>query len=398
MIDTVILIVPFGKYKVEEPERFSPPLTTVLSNLKAMKANPVMKYTQNPPKASYTNGNYSPRLTVNVRPANKNSLNRYAYEIPLKIEFSVPKLLYQNNLDELTDADFDSVIDILHIRLLEMGVFVEKVDLAQAQVRAVHFSKNIPISGFNTASLVLKELNKLDVSKKLQIKKRDFEDGQALYFDCNSYAITFYDKIADITQSKRHSVDKEKTSYQLDLFKHFKKSKEPTEILRYELRITSKQKLNSLLKQFGYQKDPTFQEVFNSKLSQKMLLNQWNIIYPNESRFMFKFEENNLDKTFENIVAIYKKNKKRITLKDTMCIYGAMAIAKKEGVRSLKNRLTRTFSARTWYRAKKTLFKDLNLFFLNSESFGFVNDIESSLNSFTPFKAKDLSYIEGAIP
>lgn len=398
MIDTVILNIPFGKYKVLEPKRFSPPLTLALINLEEMRGNPFMKYTQNPPTVSYLNGNYSPRLTVNIRPANKRTLNKYACEIPLKIEFSGPKILYQNNLDELIDEDFENIINILHTRLLGMGVFIEKIDLAQAQVRAIHFSKNIPISGFNTASLALKELSKLDISKKLQIKKRDFEDGKALYFDCNSYQIVFYDKMADITQTKRHSIDKEKTSRQLDLFKHFKKSKEPTEILRYELRITSKQKLNSLLKQLGYKENPTFQEAFNSELSKKMLLNHWNIIYPNESKFMFKFEENNLDKTFENIVSFYKQNKKRVTVNGTMCIYGAMTIAKKEGVRNLKNRLTSTFSARTWYRAKKTLFKDLNLFFLNSESFGFVNDIESSLNLFTPFKAKDLSYIEGATP
>lgn len=398
MIDTVILIIPFGQYRVEEPERFSPPLTTVLTNLKAMKANPVMKYTQNPSKASYTNGNYSPRLTVNIRPANKSTLNKYGYEIPLKIEFSVPKLLYQNNLDELIDADFDNVIDILHTRLLEMGVSIEKTDLANAQVRAIHFSKNIPIHGFYTASSAITELNKLDVNKKLQINKRDFQDnGHALYFDCNSYSVVFYDKMADMTKSKRHSTDKEKTSHQLKLFEHFKKSKEPTEILRYELRITNKQKLNSLLKQFGYKENPTFQEVFNSELSKKLLLNLWNIIYPNESRFMLKFEENNLDKTLESIVAFYKQNKKRVTVKDSMCIYGAMTIAKKLGIRALKNKLTSIFSARTWYRAKKRLFKDLDLLFLNSESFGFVKDIKDTLSSFTPFKAKDLSYMEGAI-
>lgn len=397
MIDTVILSVPFGKYQVLEPERFSPPLTIALTNLKAMKANPFMKYTQNPSKITYKNGNYSPRLTVNVRPTKKDSTSKYSVEIPLKIEFSAPKLLFQNNLDELTDIDFENVVNILHTKLMEMGVFVKKTNLIEAQVRAVHFSKNIPLTDFYTASLAIKELYKLDVNKRLDINKRHFQNsGHALYFDCNSYSMVFYDKLEDGNKTQRHSVDKEKTSYQLNLFKHFKESKESLEVLRYELRITNKQKLDRLMKEAGSKENPTFKDVFNSDLSKKLLLKHWKVIYPDESRFMLQFDDGNLDKTFESIVNYYKQNKKRVTVQNTFCQLGIITFSKSLGMRDLKTRVSTAFSSRTWFRTKK-LFDLANSLFKSNKSFGFVKDIENALNSFTPFKVKDLSYMEGAM-
>ncbi len=397
MIDTVILSVPFGKYQILEPRRFNPPTFFVEEHIKAMKLKAFTSYIQNPEKITYSNGKYAPRLTIYVRPRKKGMIGKFPYEIPLKIEFSAPKLLYQNNLDELTDKDFNNVINVLHTRLMEMGVFVKIADLIEAQVNTIHFSKNILLSDFYSASLAIRELYKLDASKWLDINKRHFQNhGHALYFDSTSYSMVFYDKLKDATETQRHSVDKEKTSYQLNLFKHFKEKKEPLEVLRYELRVVKKQKLNSLLKQLGYKENPTFQDVFNSELSKELLLKQWKTIYPSETRFMLQFDEGDLGKTLESIVNYHKQNKKRITVKNALALLGIIHYAKKEGIRPVRNKVSSVFSERTWYRAKK-LFNDANLLLLNNKSFGFVKDIEDTLSSFTPFKAKDLLYTEGAM-
>lgn len=42
----------------------------------------------------------------------------------LKIEFSAPKLLYGNNLEELETEHFDKVAKLLQERLRDMGVIV----------------------------------------------------------------------------------------------------------------------------------------------------------------------------------------------------------------------------------------------------------------------------------
>lgn len=78
------------------------------------QANGIRKCVQNPTKEDERNGIYKPRLTYIRRWDGIDG--RYT----LKIEFSVPKLLYSNNFDELSDSDFPLVIRALKERLLDM--------------------------------------------------------------------------------------------------------------------------------------------------------------------------------------------------------------------------------------------------------------------------------------
>ena len=73
------------------------------------------KYNQNPPKSDYKNRVYKPRLTITRRVVHG------GIATPLKIEFSGPKLLFLNNVDELENKDFGMVINTLQERLKEMG-------------------------------------------------------------------------------------------------------------------------------------------------------------------------------------------------------------------------------------------------------------------------------------
>ena len=100
---------------------------------------------QNPTPNELKNGIYKPRLTVTKR------INRAgSFEIPLKIEFSIPKLLYGNNFDELTDTDFPAVIQKLKVVLRKMGVYLFEKNLINAPVSSVHYSKNISLTDYTT--------------------------------------------------------------------------------------------------------------------------------------------------------------------------------------------------------------------------------------------------------
>ena len=68
--------------------------------------------------------------------------------MPLKIEFSAPKMLFGNNFDELTDSDFPNLLTKLKRTLKEMGVFILEDHLTSAPVSAIHFSKNIPLTDY----------------------------------------------------------------------------------------------------------------------------------------------------------------------------------------------------------------------------------------------------------
>jgi len=79
-----------------------------------------------------------PRLTMFKRPSRSGPVYQLA------IEFSAPKLLFGNNFDELEDADFEALLNILQERLLELtGHRFFRRQLAMAEVGSWHPSKNI---------------------------------------------------------------------------------------------------------------------------------------------------------------------------------------------------------------------------------------------------------------
>src|SRR3990167_6292545 len=94
MIDTVILSLPKTKIITLD-------LTTSGVRPWDLQARTQVydKFVKNPSPRDKQTGRYFPRLTGYRR---KN--RKLEWESTLKIEFSAPKLLYQNNLDELTDS------------------------------------------------------------------------------------------------------------------------------------------------------------------------------------------------------------------------------------------------------------------------------------------------------
>src|SRR3989338_10173910 len=103
MIDTVCLLIPKDKMTY---------LLGISSWELYSKTDEYAKYVRNPSKAEKETGKYFPRLTGYKR--------RFSEDANVRIEFSAPKLLYLNNLDELKENDFPNVIETLQERLQTM--------------------------------------------------------------------------------------------------------------------------------------------------------------------------------------------------------------------------------------------------------------------------------------
>lgn len=249
----------------------------------------------------------------------------------------------------------------------------------------MHFSKNIPLTGHYTASYAIKELGKLDVTKKLDLNNRHFQnDGHALYFYAGSYSLVLYDKMKDISLPRSKAVDKDEYNGQLSLFEPFQEHKLPKEVLRFEIRITNKQKLNSPLTGLGYTKNPTFAEVFNKEMASKVLLYYWDFIYSKQAQFILKFDEKP-DKLLPAIVQHYKSQHRKIPAKQALSILGAMVFTKEHGLRAFRNSIALNYSDRTWFRLSKLLSQASEIT-ASSKPFGFVDDIERELTEFNPYK------------
>ena len=128
MLDTIILQIPLNSCWITDYPKFRTTKEQMLSNTLFF-----FKCINNPTREDKKKGTYKPRLTIIKR-------GRMFF---LKIEFSAPKLIFGNNLDELEETDFDEIVETLQKRMEEMGVKIFKDLIEQAEVSAFHPSKNV---------------------------------------------------------------------------------------------------------------------------------------------------------------------------------------------------------------------------------------------------------------
>jgi len=333
MIDTIAITLKDKEFRILNSEKFLPISTN--TNFAKFALN-----------RSAKSDHYQPKITFYKRgPRNE-----------LKVEFSAPKLLHGNNFDELDDSDFDLLVGKLSSLLREMGVEVYPYWIRKADVSKVDYSKNIILSDFWKSSMIINELQKIDMTKRLDIQHRDYRNsGHTVYYHCNSYELVFYDKIKDLQQSKispKRALDKT-GSIQLSLLDEIEKSKKPVEVLRFEIRLGKRIKIKSLFNKLEIKNDLTFQSIFNKSVSKSVLNYYWNEIYSNISLAQIKDSDN------LSVVQKILETKKMKPIK-ALGIVMALRIIQEDGAEELKKLFKRHTSSNTFGSLKKDILS-LNL-------------------------------------
>lgn len=365
MIDTVILEIPQIDYIITDHEQFNPTTHNITSSRTLL-----MKHVNNPTSQDKKQGIYKPRLTI---------MKRSYKEIPLKIEFSAPKLLFGNNIDEMRNADLPRVANNLHKALLTMGVSISIHAIMTAKVLAIHYSKNIKLAKGYTSSLVIKELAKINLTQKLDLSKTQFKnEGHSLQYYAASHSFVIYDKIKDLKQSKGRASDKDQNHLQSSIFDIIQESAESTEILRFEVRLCKRRKLKTMLKKVGFaNENPKLAELFNSQTSKAILTHYWKEMVLNQNIFLFTGNKDPLQILTQLLQ----------TAKPQRAIYliGLFLISKEKGIRELRQTLAQHASDRTWYRIQNDL-QELNSLATTNQIYSFISDIQTQLDSFKPYK------------
>lgn len=372
MLDTIVLTLPEHQFRILHSERFSPDsgfLTNPMYGGKTM-----MKAVYNPTKAESHSG-YKPRLTLVKRPFTERTNS-----ISLKIEFSAPKLLFGNNFVELRgDDDFEAVLGALHSALKQMGINVAQDVLRTAQVTAIHYSKNILLERNTPAFLLITELQKLDVSAKLDLNQTDFRNGgQMVKYHAGTYEVALYDKVKDLEQASKYgdarSAETDSTC-QLD----FLSIPKLPEVLRFEVRLKSR-KLKPLLKQIGMARSLEFERLFDEGLSRDILLHFWNQI--TEGLYMLNLTADDPASLLTQIRASYPR-KRPTTI---MQLVGFAHIADKMGICAAKSLLR--LSKANFYKLKKDL-KKLDAVH-TTPRFSVLKAVKEQIIKFIPVVADDI--------
>jgi hypothetical protein len=332
------------------------------------------KLVKNPSKRGTESGLYFPRLTGYRRKTGKGEDSS-----TIKIEFSAPKLLYKNNLDELTDAQFGEVIETLRDRLDRMGVVISTADLKQAEVRSIHYSKNIDLRGGYSSRYVIGEIGKINLDRRFDMTKtRYMNEGQSFYAYSVSHSIVLYDKIADLNRGEKRAIDKDPTRYQRGLFDRLKNQ---SEVLRFEVRLSHARKMNSLLKSLGFPEKPRFQDVYSSSKAVAILTHYWKTMMADNTLPLFAHTSTARD-LFRQIL-FTQKNAKR---KTAIYLTGLLLLSQEPGgMRELREVLSKRVHDRTWYRLVSDL-RRISANLANQTQRDWYDQVEVALTSYQPYR------------
>jgi hypothetical protein len=382
MLDTIVLTLDQHQFDVREPDRFSPSAQGLLTPpYFRLGARGYFSCVQNPTRADLEGGRYLPRLTLSKRKV------RAGFALTLRIEFSAPKLVFGNNFDELRSRDFGRVLAALKRGLGEMGVWVDDYTLRAARVSAIHFSKNIPFTNFTTCSMVMAELERIDLNQRLDLSKTDYRnEGHAVRYHANRFEVVFYDKLKDLQQARLSQKRSIESDYgrACDLFANPNAFPRNLEVLRMEVRLGTRTKITEILRKIGAEHEPTFAALFDASVAKDVLLQFWS-----EIRSQAIVVGYGQAQRPEDLLAALAEGATMPTRPGRLLQQlGCLMLVGSIGIRGARAVLGRHCGARSWQRYKKEL-KSLPV--LDSAGFSALREVGIALEAFTPLRIEALS-------
>lgn len=343
MIDTIKLELQQSMYTILDHELFSPS-TRSMWVLDLWTKGSQMTSKQNPTVKDRKQGIYKPRLSLRRR-----KLKHLGWQNVLYVEVSLPKLVFGNNFDELTNDDFELVKEKLFAVLETQGVKIFKNQF-NPKISAIHYGKNLILDDFSTPYTYIKELKKIDVSKIYDVNQTDYKNGGLSYkLHSNLFEFTFYDKLKELGRSKiseKRSVNNDDYC-QLSLLDHIKQQErktKPFQVLRIEMRLNKRTKIRQTLKKYGLSDRVDFKYLFDQDIAKLLLSSYYQQILKN---YIPTVESNDISVVFQQLKAKYPRSRDDRLLE----LASAQILINKEGVREFRNLI----NDKTWYRLKRRL-------------------------------------------
>ncbi len=371
MIDTITLRLEHPEFRISNHDKFHTSTRDLFyPPYRRMGSRGYADSYQNPTKSELKRGIYKPQLTVRKR------IRKGTYPIYLYIQFSVPKLLYGNNFDEVEAEDISKITSDLSSILETMGVIVLPSILSEADVVKVHYSKNVVLPEFVIPAIVIGEIKKVDITTRLDLSEKDYRNsGHSVRYRTNDSEFIVYDKKKDLQQarvSEKKSIEKD-NAIQLNLFDVLEE-KRRFEVIRFEARFNTQQRIQ---KELNLKRgDVKLEKIFSSELSCRILSRKWQEIL--KSYNLLQVHADNLE-AFLVAAATANPGTRLSTL---LAAYAFINGCTKSGSRRIKRIIQNMFSNSTWYSFKKNL-ESLQL---DSKVPDYMGHITQSLKVYQPLR------------
>lgn len=358
MIDTVRLSLTL------DPSHFEEMTGQKFASNSFASGSSTTRFIMNPIKNSEE---YLPRITVYKRSSKHGVIYQFF------VEFSAPKILFGNNVEELRDDDFNRLITALQKKVATVcGITFPRAEFITAPVSVIHVSKNIVFRDYTACISILDTLAKADIARTFDIQSTKYRIGNSLQFHTNSVDISLYDKVAELKQiniSPKRSIEKN-TRKQSELVRQLD-TISPLDIFRYEVRLSSKTKIKRLLPDLDTY---DFKTLFSSELSKTILHLYWMKI--NKGIDSLGLDITKPTELFQN----YLHEHPNATHSDALRITASLLIINQSGYRTLQQLVTKVSGVHSWYRLKPKLVSPV------AHRYKYLQHISNSINDFTPVR------------
>jgi hypothetical protein len=182
------------------------------------------------------------------------------------------------------------------------------------------------------------------------------------------------------TNSRKKRVKRsiEKDNYvQLDLLDILKRQN-PVSVMRYEVRLNGKAKINSSLKAVGFDDDLVFKHVFSSELSKKLLTYHWDNFYSNIPKVALDSDEP------QKLLANILQSSGLMGPRQAVAELGMMLLLKDSEQRYVRTLLEERFGKHAWSRLKPLIQK------LERRQLKSLIGVNNTIKEFEPTKIKEI--------
>jgi hypothetical protein len=354
---------------IRDLKQFSPSAENVFTTDRGFR-----RYFRNPTTVERKLGIYIPIYTLYRR-------YRTEPEIELHVQFSVPKLLYGNNFQEVDENDFDAVVKRLKEEFFRRGFKIVPERIINAKVVGIHFAKNILLEGGLNCSMVLNQLYKaVDINQRQDFTKVNFGNGgQIIHIHTQDYEFVMYDKVKELQQyaiSPKKSVDKQSYT-QLNLLE----SDYQRKYLRVEFRMTGQKAIKRKIKSYAGEDTSlllTFVELFNRNLSRELLMQYWEReIKAKYLKILWKPSD------VSEKVALLKRYNPSLSERQLVYVTFMQEFISDRGVQILRNTMGWIGKNSYKWSNNKKLLKEVRI---PSNRNYLIEDIDKQLSNFEPFK------------
>lgn len=316
MPDTFTIVLPGEAFEITDPTAFSPPVPDLSRCFPTMK-QPLI-YKQNPSKAQLRQGGYRGSLTL------MKYVTRGGLRTELIIQASAPKLLYGNNLGEVSEEHFPLVCSAAVAMLNGMGTDSYRDAIAGATTNRMDYGKNLILPAGMISLRVIEELHRANTSERWTTNLTDYPNGGiGVSRSTKKRRLEAYDKRAELMGASPHRMRGAPDSFQGNLAPI--DSTFP-QILRIEDQLMSPKQIVAACKTIGAEPDRSFAALFSDAIERRVIearFNEWISMLPAPVE----------TQTMSEVIEALRSKNPTLTLPEASAQAVYITLAREKGVR-----------------------------------------------------------------